>query len=79
MNDARFDRPRTGDATGNARPVEESAPNRLDTTDAARTQDWSSHARGRSVSSKLLHWIDEKGAVVRLLTSVDPDKAEDVT
>jgi hypothetical protein len=72
MDDARFDRQRTGDATGDATPAYESAPNRHDQLGAVPTRDWSSSTRDRSMSSLLLHWIDEKGAVVRLLTSSDP-------
>jgi hypothetical protein len=80
MDDARFDRPGVGDATGDARPKDGSAPNRLDQMPGvAPTRDWSRDAHDRSMSSLVLHWIDEKGAVVRLLTSSDPDTAGDGT
>ena len=74
MNDARLDRSRTGDALGDARPESEVAPNHLDETpNAAPARDWTRTARGRSTTSMLVHWYDEKGAVVRLITSADPD------
>lgn len=80
MTDARFDRRLSGDATGDARPVEGTAPNRpADGPDAAPTRNWPRLAHGRSTSGRLLHWIDEKGAVVRLLTTSKPDAAADDT
>lgn len=80
MNDARLDRHMSGDATGDARQVEGTAPNRpADEPVAAPTRDWSRRAHGRSTSGRLLHWIDEKGAVVRLLTSSKADATADDT
>lgn len=73
MNDARTDRPGTGDAVGDARPDSDVAPNHPDTPNVARTRDWTRSARGRSGTSLLMHWFDEKGAVVRLISSTDPD------
>jgi hypothetical protein len=72
MNDSRFDRP-AGDATGDARPEPAPAPNRCCSSDVERTQDWSGTTADQPETSWLLHWVDEKGAVVRLLTSSDPD------
>jgi hypothetical protein len=81
MTDARFERSRAVDATGNARPDDEpipsrftrdgggSAPNRSAVPGSAPAQDWTRLARDPSDTSLLLHWIDEKGSVVRLLTS----------
>ena len=74
MNDARLDRSRTGDALGDARPDSAVAPNHQDAKpDVVPTRDWTRTARGRSATSRLVHWFDEKGAVVRLITSADPD------
>jgi hypothetical protein len=72
MNDSRFDRP-AGDATGDARPEHTPAPNRCSSTGVDPTRDWSGTTDDQSDTSWLLHWVDEKGAVVRLLTSSDPD------
>lgn len=78
MNDARLDRPPSGEATGDASPVERTAANRpADEPDAAPTRDWTRHTRGRASSGRLLHWIDEKGSVVRLLTSRTDVAADD--
>ena len=71
MNDARFDRTRTGDASGEVRP-DELAPNHSEGPDFAPTRDWTRMQRRRSTSSMLVHWFDEKGAVVRLIASTDP-------
>jgi hypothetical protein len=79
MNDARLDRHAAGGATGDARPAEETAPNRLDQPGGVPARDWSRTAHGRSTSGTLLHWIDEKGAVVRLLTSSETDAVADDT
>jgi hypothetical protein len=74
MNDARFDRPRTGDALGDARPEPDVAPNHSeDLPNVVPARDWTRTARGRSATSLLVHWFDEKGAVVRLITSADPE------
>ena len=71
MNDARCDRPRTGQAAGDATPAEE--PDRQsgsEEADVALTRDWTRRKlRRRSEAPLLVHWIDEKGAVVRLISS----------
>jgi hypothetical protein len=74
MNDARFDRPRTGDALGDASAKSDVAPNHAELSDVVPARDWTRTARGRSATSWLVHWFDEKGAVVRLITSADPDE-----
>lgn len=80
MNDARLDRHTSGDATGDARPVDGTAPNRpVDQPGAVPARDWPRHGHGRSTSGRLLHWIDEKGSVVRLLTSSKSDATADDT
>lgn len=72
MKDARFDRIKTGDASGDAKPTE-LAPNQLETPEVVPpVRDWTRTARERSSTSMLVHWFDEKGAVVRLITSKDP-------
>ena len=74
MKDARLDRPRTGDsAKGDARPEVELAPNHSTTPEVVPTRDWTRTTRGRSDTSMLVHWVDEKGSIVRLLTSTNPD------
>ena len=75
MNDARFDGPRTRDALGDARPNSDEAPNLAEPSpDVAPTRDWTRTAREESATSWLVHWFDEKGAVVRLITSANPDE-----
>lgn len=74
MNDARFDGPRTRDALDDASAESEVAPNHLDTTYAVPTRDWTRALRGRSTTSRMVHWFDEKGAVVRLITSSELDE-----
>lgn len=72
MKDARFDRIKTGDASGDVKPTE-LAPNQPETPDVAvPVRDWTRTERERSSTSMLVHWFDEKGAVVRLITSKDP-------
>ena len=79
MNDARFDRPRTGQAAGDARPATESASQHDEEGhDVIPTRDWTRRKRrARSHTPLLVHWVDEKGAVVRLIScsseSVDED------
>ena len=69
MNDARFDRPRTGQATGDARPASESESQPdAEEHDVVPTRDWTRRRRRRSSKPLLVHWIDEKGAVVRLIS-----------
>jgi hypothetical protein len=87
MRDARFERSRAVDATGNARPDDEpapnrftrdgggSAPNRSTEPGSAPAQDWTRLVRDSSDTSLLLHWIDEKGSVVRLITSTSETDA----
>lgn len=80
MNDARLDRLRAGGATGDARPEDEVAPNHLsDQPGVAPTRDWSGRRGRRSESSLVLQWFDEKGAIVRLLTSAEPDATSEDT
>lgn len=70
MNDARFDRSRTGQAAGDATPADD--PDRQtgeSEADVAPTRDWTRRRRRRSEAPMLVHWIDEKGAVVRLISS----------
>lgn len=73
MNDARFDGTRSRDALGDASVESEVAPNHTEKPDAVPARDWTRTPRGRSATSRLVHWLDEKGAVVRLITSAAAD------
>lgn len=70
MKDARLDRPRTGEAAGEDMPADGSAsttdPHEHDVVPA---RDWTRRRRNRSETPMLVHWIDDKGAVVRLISS----------
>jgi hypothetical protein len=77
MKDARFDRPRTGQAAGDARPASDSDSQPDDEEqDVARARDWTRRKRARSTSPLIVNWVDEKGAVVRLISfSTDSENA----
>jgi hypothetical protein len=77
MNDARLDRTESGDATGDARPVPEPTTEvATDEHGVVPARDWTRRRRGRFESPLLVHWIDEKGSVVRLLSSDDSELDE---
>lgn len=44
-----------------------------DATNDERAHAWLPTRADEPETSWLLHWVDEKGAVVRLLTSTEPD------
>jgi hypothetical protein len=77
MDEARRDdRPRTGRTANGDTTSQDVAPNHVDDEEVVRSvRDWTRRtARARSPHASLLvHWIDEKGAVVRLITSGDSD------
>jgi hypothetical protein len=74
MKNARFDRSRTGQAAGDARPVNGSERQHdPDEHDIVPARDWTRRQRGRSETPLLVHWIDEKGSVVRLISSSSED------
>lgn len=74
MNDARFDRPRVGDAPGDLMPVTETGRTADEVGhDVVSNLDWTRTTRGRSDAPLLMHWVDEKGAVVRLISSSSED------
>jgi hypothetical protein len=70
MKDARS-RPRTGEATGDAKPAIRSIEEvDLGGNDVAPSRDWSRRVPTvRSNAPLLVHWVDEKGSVVRLISS----------
>lgn len=77
MKDARLDGPRTREAVDDATSADGSNrqcdPEELDVVPA---RDWTRRVRTRSETPLLVHWIDEKGAVVRLISSSTDTDAE---
>jgi hypothetical protein len=74
MNDARFDRTTSGDAAGDAGPTPDPTITvEPDEHGVVPARDWTRRRRGRFESPLLVHWIDEKGSVVRLLSSGDSE------
>lgn len=77
MTDARFDRPATGDAVGDATPA--CGSTRVGGArehDVVPARDWTRRTRARSKTPLLMHWIDEKGSVVRLMSSSTGPEAD---
>lgn len=75
MKDARIDRSRTGEAAGDETPVPE-LDHTVDTegrSDVAK-RDWTRRTPGPEPDTSLLvHWVDDKGSVVRLISSHHAD------